>query len=279
MTTAYADPEALVSTQWLEDHLDDPNLRVIEVSIDPRYHEAPRVPGAVFWNGFTTILGPDLRTRFDPRSVGELLSRSGIDNDSTVVVYSDHPALGPWVHWYLRTVGHRNTRVLDGGRRKWEAEGRPLIDTPSAVTPTTYEPGPLDPRARASLEDVQRAVDDPDTVLLDVRTPEEFEGGLFILAPPAGDERAGHIPGAIGLYYEEAMNDDGTFRSREALTELIADAGVPGESPVITYCAVGMRAAHMWFVLSVLLGRDAVANYDGSWNEWGRRTDTLIEGA
>ena len=269
--------QALVDTQWLADHLDDPRVRIVEVDLDQAPYDTAHIPGAVFWHGLTTVLGSDLRTRFDPAFVASLLGDSGIADDSIVVAYSDHPALGPWIYWYLRTIGHADVRVLNGGRKKWTAEGRTVTDQVPAVTPVTYRVGAFDSQHRADLDDARAAIGDPDTVLLDVRTADEFDGELFLIAPPEQGERAGHIPGAVHLYYEDAMNDDGTFRSSGELAELLASVGVSATNPVITYCAVGMRSAHMWFVLTVLLGFDAVTSYDGSWNEWGRLADTPIE--
>ena len=273
----YAKPEALVSTGWLADHVDDADVTVVDVGLDSSPHEAGHIPGAVAWSAVGTLVRADYRTNLDPIHVESLLGSAGISHDTTVVVTSEHPALAPWAYWYLKTIGHRNVRVLDGGQRKWVAERRPLTTNVADIAPVTYAAAPLDSSRRAQLDDVEAGVDNDRCVLLDVRTPEEYRGELFMLAPPTGGERSGHIPGAVQLYYEQALNDDGTFRSVEELRSLYEQAGVSSDKNVIVYCAVGMRAGHTWFVLSELLGYPEVANYDRSWNEWGRQPDTTIE--
>jgi thiosulfate/3-mercaptopyruvate sulfurtransferase len=268
--------DVLVDPSWLAARLGDPGLRLIEVHLEPGPYDEGHIAGALSWPALTTILGPDYRTRFDPAEAGELLGRSGIAEDTTVVVYSDHPALAPWVLWYLETFGHHDVRVLEGGRRRWVAEGHPLTTEVPRVDAVERTVAPPDPSRRALLDRVRAAVEDPGTVLLDVRTPEEWRGETFLIAPPGPGERGGHIPGATHLYYEEAMNDDGTFKGDDELTALFAAHGITPDRELITYCAVGMRSAHAWFVLSRLLGWERVRSYDGSWNEWGRLPDTPI---
>jgi thiosulfate/3-mercaptopyruvate sulfurtransferase len=273
----YAHPEVLVDTEWLADHIDEPGVRVIDIGLEPGAYQAGHIPGAVFWAGLTTVLGSDYRTNFESEAVDTLLGQSGISNETTVVAYSDHPALAPWVFWFLETIGHADVRVLDGGRAKWAAEGRPLTTEPPAHEDASYRAQAPGPARRAFLDQVRGAVDDDRSVLLDVRTPEEYRGEIFMVDPPQGGERGGHIPGSVHLYYETALNDDGTFKSAEELSELYAANGIEPGASLITYCAVGMRSAHTWFVLSQLLGWPKVTSYDGSWNEWGRLSDTPIE--
>lgn len=276
MTTDTADTP-VVDGDWLETHLDDPQVRVIGVHLDPDAFNAGHIAGSVSWPAIGTVLLEDYRHNFAPDHVARLLGGSGIGDDTTVVVYSEHPAIAPWVYWYLRTIGHDRVRVLDGGLSRWTAEKRPLTTDATAVAAVEYHPKPFDDSRQARIDDVRAAIDDPASVLLDVRTAEEHRGELFMLEPPVGDERAGHIPDATHVYYEETLTGDATFRPVEELTELYAQRGVTPDRSVITYCAVGMRSAQAWFVLSELLGYPDVRSYDRSWNEWGRLADTPID--
>ena len=239
--THYANPEVLVETQWLAEHLNDSQVRLLDVHIDPATYEVGHIPGAVFWNGLTTLLQSDYRVNFDTAAVEELFAQSGIANDTTVIVYSDQTAVAPWVFWFLKTVGHKDVRVLNGGRTKWVAEGRPLTTDVPSFSPTSYTAQAPEPSRRALLEQAQAAVGQGDQVLIDVRTPEEYRGEIFLLEPPQDTERAGHIPGAVHLYYEAAMNEDGTFKSADELAALYADRGITADKQAITYCAVGIR--------------------------------------
>jgi thiosulfate/3-mercaptopyruvate sulfurtransferase len=273
----FAHPEVLVDPEWLADHLDDPRVRVIDIHLESGSYEEGHIPGAVFWPARTTLVGPDYRTNFDVAAVGDLLGRSGISNDTTVVAYSDLRSLGPWVFWFLKTMGHADVRVLDGGRSRWIADGHPLTTVVPDVAEVDYVAQAPERSRQADLDRVLAAVDDDRIVLLDVRTAEEWRGENFMLAPPQPGERGGHIPGAVHLYYEEALNPDGTFKSVEELTALFAAHGVTVDKETITYCAVGMRSAHTWFVLSQLLGWRHVTSYDGSWNQWGRLPYTPVQ--
>ncbi len=274
----YAHPETLVETAWVAAHLNDPQVRIVDTHIDPTPYTSGHIPGAVFWNAPETLLKPDWSINFDTKSVEELCGRSGIANDTTVIVYSDHSAMAPWVFWFLRAVGHADVRVLNGGRKKWVADGHPLTPEEPTVSAATYRAQDPDPDLRALQDSVRAAVGKEDRVLLDVRTPEEYRGDLFMLEPPQGTERAGHIPGATHLYYEAALNEDETFKSADELAALYAGQGVSADKETITYCAVGIRSAHTWFVLTQLLGYPHVRSFDASWNLWGRLPDTPVEG-
>jgi thiosulfate/3-mercaptopyruvate sulfurtransferase len=273
----FAHPEVLVDPAWLADHLDDERVRVIEIDLEAGPYENGHIPGAVFWPAQGTLVGPDYRTNFDVTAAGDLLGRSGISDDTTVVAYSERHSLGPWVFWYLKTMGHADVRVLDGGRNRWLAEGHPLTTLVPDVAAVDHVARTPERSRQADLGRVLAAVDDEGVVLLDVRTAEDWRGENFMLAPPQPGERGGHIPGAVHLYYEEALNPDGTFKPVEELAALYRAHGITDDKETITYCAVGMRSAHTWFVLSELLGWRHVTSYDGSWNQWGRLPDTPVQ--
>jgi len=280
----YAHPEVLVDTQWVAEHLSDRaagtpchrKVRIIEADMDITAYNSGHIPGAVFWNAFTTIMQPDYRFNFDSSAFLELLARSGIANDTTVIIYSNHNAGANCAFWFLKVFGHNDVRVMNGGRKKWLAEKRPLSTEIPTITPTIYTVKNLDTTIRALQQQVQAAIN-TDSVLLDVRTPQEYCGELFMMKPPEKTERAGHIKSAVHVFYESALNEDDTFKSAEELYALYNSKGITPNKEVITYCAVGARSSHTWFVLKYLLGYENVRNYDGSWNEWSRLPDTPVE--
>jgi thiosulfate/3-mercaptopyruvate sulfurtransferase len=280
----YAHPEVLVDTQWLEEHLNHPNIRIVEVDISPDACKNARIPGAVFWNIFTELLLPDLRINCDRIAIEKLLSRSGITKETTVVSYGSYPATGGWVFWLLKLFGHDNVRVLNGGYQKWISEGRPVATDFSTFAPTHYSVKDIDASLRASCEEVRESIDHNDSVmgkvsdriLLDVRAPQEYNGEWFFNQPPQGTERAGHIPGAVHIDHVLTLNEDGTFKSRDELQTLFSSKGITPEKEVFPYCAIGGRSGYTWFVLKYLLGYPNVRNYDGSWNEWSRLRDVAI---
>lgn len=274
--TAYAHAEVLVETDWLAERLDDPAVRVIEGDSTPVAYQSGHIPGAIFWNPYTDLLLPDRRVNPDQAAFETLLSRSGITNETTAVVYSSNPVMAPWLFWFLKLFGHAEARVLNGGRAKWLAEGRPLTTELPTFPPTRYTAQPPNPDLCARRDRVQEAIGRTDRVLVDVRGLQEYRGELFGSQPPQSGERGGHIPGAVHFPYEQVLQGDGTFKPAAELAALFTSAAVTSDQEAITYCAIGGRAAHTWFVLKYLLGYPQVRNYDGSWYEWGRLPDTPI---
>ena len=275
--TNYAHPEVLVDATWLEDHLNDANVRIVEVDLRPQPEAPDRIPGAVFWNIFADVLGPDLRMNLDPRAIEKLLSRSGITNEMTVVAYGSYPGTGAWIFWLLKLFGHRDVRVLNGGHQMWVAQNRPVTAEVPTFAPTEYRAGPIDENLRVCCEEVLASIEHPDRILLDVRSRPEYRGEQFLMNPPEPGERAGHIPGAVHLEHLVTLNEDGTFKSSDDLHSLFRSQGVTPEKEIFPYCAIGARAGYIWFVLKYLLGYPHVRNYDGSWNEWSRLPDAAIE--
>lgn len=273
----YAHPEVLVDTQWLADHLDDPSLRVIEVDMNPDLYQNNHIPEAVFWNVLSDLFQPNLRINFDPTAIKNLLSRSGITQDTTIVAYGSYPGTGAWIFWFLKMIGHPDVRVLNGGHQKWMTENRPVTATFSTPTPTQYLPKPLDTSLQVLSAEVKAAISNPNQVLVDVRTLAEYQGDVYLMKPPEETERAGHIPSAIHLEHTLTLNEDGTFKSFDELQSLFAGKGITPDREVFPYCAVGGRSAYIWFVLKYLLGYPQVRNYDGSWNEWSRLPNVAVE--
>ncbi len=276
---SYAHPEVLVDTAWVEEHLDDAAVRIVEVDVDTRsYADEGHLPGAVGWDWSKELC--DTRTRdIVPKGAFELLlSRSGIANDTTIVLYGDNNNwFACWALWQLKIYGHADVRLMNGGRNKWIAEGRPLSDEPPAHAPTVYRAREADFTERAFLKDVMLA-SNGSVSLVDVRSPAEYSGE--ILAPPGLPEtcqRGGHVPSAQSVPWDETCAADGTFKQNDELIQLYAARGVTVDKPAIAYCRIGERSSHTWFVLKYLLGLPHVQNYDGSWTEWGNLVAAPIE--
>jgi thiosulfate/3-mercaptopyruvate sulfurtransferase len=279
--SSFAHPEVLVTTEWLAQHLDEPGIRTIEVDVDTAAYDAGHIPGAVGWS-WKTDLADTVRRDITPWYQFEtLLSRSGIAPDTVVVIYGDNNNwFAAWAFWQLKIYRQANVRLLDGGRKKWIAEGWELT-TKIPYYPATHYPAPHeDFSSRAYLNDVQAAVKSRSKTLVDVRSPEEYSGE--ILAPPGLPEtcqRGGHIPGARNIPWGNAVNENGTFKTFEELKAIYAAEGVTGSKPIISYCRIGERSSHTWFVLKYLLGYNNVVNYDGSWTEWGNLVGAPVERA
>jgi len=260
----YQHPETLVSTQWAADHLNDPNIRLVEVDVDTTAYEQGHIPGAVGWNWQSQLQDNIRRDLIDQSALESLLGQSGISNDTTVLLYGDNNNwFAAYAFWQLKYYGHKDVRLINGGRKKWVEQKRLLTTEPTKVAATKY---------RAASPDEAPAQ------LVDVRSGDEFTGK--IIAPPGMSEtaqRGGHIPGAANIPWAQAANEDGTFKSPEALKALYEGKGVTGKNEVIAYCRIGERSSHTWFVLKYLLGYDKVKNYDGSWTEWGNLVGAPIE--
>jgi thiosulfate/3-mercaptopyruvate sulfurtransferase len=279
MTSVISVPDVLVTTDWVAQHRTDPGVRVVEVDVDTAAYDQGHVPGALGWNWTTELCDTLVRDIVPKAKLEKLLGASGITPETTIVVYGDNNNwFAAWALWQLKVYGHRDVRIMDGGRKKWLAENREVETGKPSVAATTYTAKAPDLSIRAFLPEVQKAMGRPDVALVDVRSPAEFTGE--ILAPPGLPEtcqRGGHIPGAKSIPWGKACNDDGTFKSREELSALYGSQGVTPEKQVIAYCRIGERSSHTWFVLKYLLGYQNVKNYDGSWTEWGNLVGAPVE--
>ena len=273
-------PEVLVTTDWVSEHSSDPGVSAVEVNVDTELYDQGHLPGAIGWSWKTQLADQVRRDILSKGDMEALMSESGIDPESTVVLYGDsNNWFAAWAFWQLKVYGHEDVRLMDGGRKKWEAEGRDMTTEVPSVSPTSYQAADADLNLRAFLPEVKAQVSDSAVELVDVRSPAEFSGE--ILAPPGLPEtcqRGGHIPGASNIPWGMAVNDDdGTFKSRDELAAVYGARGITGERPIITYCRIGERSSHSWFVLKYLLGYDSIKNYDGSWTEWGNLVGAAVE--
>jgi thiosulfate/3-mercaptopyruvate sulfurtransferase len=277
--TANVTTQALVTTDWVAQHATDAGVRVVEVDVDTAAYDQGHVPAAAGWNWTTDLCDTLIRDIVPSRKLEELLGRAGIDNRTAIVLYGDNNNwFAAWAFWQLKVYGHEDIRLMDGGRKKWIAEGRALTTDTSTFPITTYRAGPPDLSLRAFLPEVRQAMETGSAALVDVRSPQEFTGE--ILAPPGLPEtcqRGGHIPAAKNIPWAKACNEDGTFKSDEELKALYGAQGITADRPVIAYCRIGERSSHTWFVLKYLLGFPDVKNYDGSWTEWGNLVGAPVE--
>ena len=271
LPAASAAPEGpLVTTEWLEANLGDPSLRLIEVSVNPGVYERGHIPGAtnVVWH--TDLVDPVRRDIASREALEATLRKAGVNDDSTIILYGDtNNWFAAWGAWVLDVYGVQNVKLLDGGRKLWEAEGRQLATSPLALAAGTVTLKEANPALRARLGDVVEASGSGSHVILDIRGPDEYSGKLY--APEGSKEtaiRAGHVTNAVNVAWGKAVQEDGRFRPTEELKAIYAGVGIDGSKPVITYCRIGERSSHTWFALTKILGYD-VKNYDGSWTEYG----------
>jgi thiosulfate/3-mercaptopyruvate sulfurtransferase len=275
----YAKP-VLVTTEWLGEHLGDDTVVVAEVDENPDLYDESHIPGAVKLHWREDLQDPVERDLVDRETFEQVLGERGIGNDTTIVLYGDkNNWFAAYAYWYLKTYGHGDVRILDGGRQKWIDEGREITaDVPSPST-KQYKASERDESIRAYRDEVREGLGAKERALVDVRSPGEYAGDL--IAPPGyeqeGAQRGGHIPSAASIPWASAVQDDGTFKTADALRELYGGKGVTPEKEITAYCRIGERSAHTWFVLRELLGYPDVKNYDGSWTEWGNLVDVPIE--
>ena len=271
--------DVLVDTQWLEDHLDDDSIRIVEVDENPALYTEAHIPGAIGFDWKKDLQDQVKRDFLGPEAFGELFGSHGVSNDHLVVLYGDRNNwFAAYTYWYLKYYGHDNVKLLNAPREKWIGEQRPTTTDVPSFAPASFTAQAGDETIRAKRDEVQSALD-ADTKLVDVRSPQEFSGELIAMPgyEQEGAQRSGHIPGAASVPWAQAVQEDGTFKSADDLAELYRSKGVTNGSPIIAYCRIGERSAHTWFVLHELLGHDDVKNYDGSWTEWGNLVNVPIE--
>ena len=276
----YANPDALVETDWLEEHVNDPNIRVIEVDEDTEAYEKGHIQGAVGWNWTTDLHTEVGRDYVDQAGLSELLSAAGVGPDTTVILYGgNNNWFAAYAYWVLKLRGFDDVKLLNGGRKKWELESRELTQDPPSASGTGFSiSGGERDQIRALRDEVLGKVEGA-TGFVDVRSPEEFRGEK--LAPDhLPQEQAqvpGHIAGAANIPWAKAANEDGTFKSADELKALYEAEGITGDREIIAYCRIGERSSHTWFALQELLGYPNVKNYDGSWTEYGSLVGAPVE--
>jgi thiosulfate/3-mercaptopyruvate sulfurtransferase len=275
----YAKP-VLLSTGWVAEHLGDAGVVVAEVDENPDLYEEGHLPGAVKLHWQEDLQDPVERDLVDRPTFEQLLARRGVANDTTLVLYGDkNNWFAAYAYWYVKTYGHADVRIMDGGRQKWIDEDRELTTEMPSPAAATYTAAERDEEIRAYRDQVREWLGARGRALVDVRSPGEYAGEL--IAPPGyeqeGAQRAGHIPTAASIPWATAVRDDGTFKPADELRDLYAGKGITPDKEIVAYCRIGERSAHTWFVLRELLGYERVRNYDGSWTEWGNLVDVPIE--
>ncbi len=271
--------DVLVDTQWVEDHLGDDSVRIVEVDENPALYAEAHIPGAIGFDWKKDLQDQVKRDFLVAQEFGELMGSRGIGNQHQVVLYGDRNNwFAAYTYWYFKYYGHDNVRLMNGPREKWISEGRPTSTDVPDHEPQSFTAQEGDPAIRAKRDEVLAALDSS-TNLVDVRSPQEYSGELIAMAgyEQEGAQRSGHIPGAASVPWAQAVQEDGTFKSADELRELYTSKQVLDGDSIIAYCRIGERSAHTWFVLHELLGHDDVKNYDGSWTEWGNLVDVPIE--
>ena len=283
----YANPDKLVTTAWVDEHKSDPGIRIIESDEDVLLYEVGHIPGAVKVDWHEDLQQQLTRDFVDAAGFNALMSRLGVTRDTTIIFYGDRNNWwAAYAYWFFRYMGHDNVKIMDGGRRKWEAEGREMTRDVPAITPTSYTGAAEHPELRAFRDDVLQHIGyeglkstSAGKPLVDVRSPGEYSGELLHMPdyPQEGAQRGGHIPGAKSIPWARAVADDGTFKTAAELREIYDPQGITGDKDIVVYCRIGERSSHSWFVLHELLGYPNVRNYDGSWTEWGNVIRVPIE--
>ncbi len=276
----YAHPEVLVTTDWVTTHTNDPKIRIVEVDVDTTAYDSGHIQGAIAWNWQTELQDALKRDLAEPKAFEELLGHAGISADTTIVLYGDNNNwFAAWAFWQLKYYGHEKVLIMNGGRKKWLEQKLPVTNDKPSYPATTYKAKQPNAAIRAKRDDIFAILEKRSKALMvDVRSADEFTGK--IIAPPGMTEtaqRGGHIPGAANIPWAQAVNEDGTFKSSDALKQLYGAKGISGDNEVIAYCRIGERSSHTWFVLKYLLGFEKVRNYDGSWTEWGNLVGAPIE--
>lgn len=271
--------DVLVETQWVEDRLEDDGIRIVEVDENPSLYADAHIPGAIGFDWFADLQDQVKRDFLGPEELGKLFGSRGISSKHTIVLYGDRNNwFAAYAYWYLSYCGHEKLKLMNGPRDKWIDEGRPTTSEVPGFPVATFTAKQTNEAIRIRRDGVLEALGSG-TSLVDVRSPEEYSGELIAMAgyEQEGAQRAGHIPGAANVPWTRAVREDGTFKSADELRQLYQEEGVAGGGDVITYCRIGERSAHTWFVLHELLGLDAVKNYDGSWVEWGNLVGVPVE--
>jgi thiosulfate/3-mercaptopyruvate sulfurtransferase len=271
--------DVLVEPEWLEEHLDDDSIRIIEVDENPALYEEAHIPGAVGFDWRTDLQDQVRRDFLGPEDFGQLFGGNGVSDEHLIILYGDRNNwFAAYTYWYLKYYGHDDVKLLNGPRERWISEGRPTTTEIPSHAAATFTAHPGDDSIRAKRDEVFAALSSP-SPLVDVRSPKEFSGEMVAMPgyENEGAQRGGHIPGAKSIPWAQAVREDGTFKSVDELRDLYGGEGVLSGEPIIAYCRIGERSAHTWFVLHELLGEGDVKNYDGSWTEWGNLVGAPIE--